>query len=853
MAAERIRVRRDPELGGLAASLGARAARLRDGRWCRLPRRLVRGYSEAQIGRVLAVLAQDDFSYELGWGVLGPWLRRGERAGFRLWRFLYEMRRPSSDKRQGHSHTRGRVFHGTLLAPSAVLAEVSPTKVPGEPLRIDDEEGWRPYLPLPDHVVSAVDAGRRLRLFTAEGVTTVAPPPGLMPSLRAKLRLTWDFQRFAEARNWTHVAAVPAGRYAEMLRRAGIGVRLEGYEGERPEPRAGRFFAFAPLASLGLDRALLERFQTYFLSVYQNSLRDLLVFIVGVGGLFLVRRIQLFRRIVRSRRRLPLVLGGWGTRGKSGTERLKAGLMNALGYAVFSKTTGCEAMFLFAPAHRPLRELFLFRPYDKATIWEQAAVARLAERLGSDVFLWECMGLTPSYTRILQEQWMRDDLSTLTNTYPDHEDLQGPAGRDIPYAMTAFIPRRSRLVTSEQQMAPILREACAAKGTRFTAVGWREPGLLTEDVLARFPYEEHPANIALVMRMAEELGVSQDFALKEMADRVVPDLGVLKTFPAAPVRGRRLQFVNGMSANERYGTLANWTRMGFDRQDPAGEPGVVVSTVVNNRADRVARSRVFASMLVQDLSADRHVLIGTNLAGLTGYIEEALAAYLAGLSLWPQGAADDRGPEAILASAAAWLRQVRDDGELAGQLAACLPGEGGAQAYLELLDEPERLHEALARDGVAHAASIVDHVRRWRGQRDAYRDLQARLARASGPDAALDDAFRRWWAAAFRDKLVVIHDSHAAGDGIIERLTAVTPPGHLNRIMGIQNIKGAGLDFVYRWQAWAEAYAASERLVSPQPPAALIAMIGTSSSAANISKPWITSVQVTARKPPKKV
>ena len=35
--------------------------------------------------------------------------------------------------------------------------------------------------------------------------------------------------------------------------------------------------------------------------------------------------------------------------------------------------------------------------------------------------------------------------------------------------------------------------------------------------------------------------------------------------------------------------------------------------MVNNRADRVARSRVFASVLVEDISADRHFLIGGNL------------------------------------------------------------------------------------------------------------------------------------------------------------------------------------------------------------------------------------------------
>jgi len=115
------------------------------------------------------------------------------------------------------------------------------------------------------------------------------------------------------------------------------------------------------------------------------------------------------------------------------------------------------------------------------------------------------MGLTPAYVAILQQQWMRDDLSTITNTYPDHEDLQGPAGINIPQVMTDFIPRDATLITSEEQMLPILADDAAAKNTRLHSVGWLEAGLITSDLLKRFSYAEHPFNIALVTRLAAEL------------------------------------------------------------------------------------------------------------------------------------------------------------------------------------------------------------------------------------------------------------------------------------------------------------------------------------------------------------
>src|SRR4029079_16046781 len=60
------------------------------------------------------------------------------------------------------------------------------------------------------------------------------------------------------------------------------------------------------------------------------------------------------RRIDAARAQIPRTIGGGGTRCKSGTERLKAGVFDGLGYDVFVKTTGCEAMFIHsAPLQQP--------------------------------------------------------------------------------------------------------------------------------------------------------------------------------------------------------------------------------------------------------------------------------------------------------------------------------------------------------------------------------------------------------------------------------------------------------------------------------------------------------------------
>jgi hypothetical protein len=81
--------------------------------------------------------------------------------------------------------------------------------------------------------------------------------------------------------------------------------------------------------------------------------------------------------------------------------------------------------------------------------------------------------------------------------------------------------------------------------------------------------------------------------------------------------------------------------------------------------------------------------------------------------------------------------------------------------------------------------------------------LAARLATAfaerdiEAPNRELRDAYR----ALFQEQLVVVENSGETGDRIIDRCARAVPPGTQVSVMGIQNIKGTGLDFVYRWLA----------------------------------------------------
>lgn len=794
------------------------------------------------IARALAVVARTDSALGVDRRPEGLVFYRGDVRTLSAWRVLYEALHPLPSKRQAFVHTWARSPRGALRAPPGGMAELTATQVPGERVLVERVGGWGRHLPLVDDLLHA--SGVRARsgvLATPLGLVRIEPASSLARRLAGWVKLTARYARFADLRRRALASderEAQASFLREVARATGIRVELVPWRlshpvtlpvpGEladvvrRARPDGADEHESATLL-LGPASALVDRLAelpdafrdlvTYATSPAGNRLPHLAGYAIALLGLMLVRGVVIRHGIDGDRREIPLVIGGWGTRGKSGTERLKAGLFQGLGHETLVKTTGCEAMFIHALPGVQAREVFIYRPYDKATVWEQRDVLRLARRFGAKVFLWECMALQPDLVNLLQHQWMKDDFSTITNAYPDHEDVQGPAGVDVAAVISEFVPTRGKLFTSEDQMLPILRERARERGTLLRSVSARQADLIADDLLARFPYQEHPRNIALVVEMARALGVPSLIAMAEMADNVVPDLGVLKTYPTLAWRGRTMTFTNGMSANERTGALANWRRTGFHEHDPDSEPATWIATVVNNRADRVARSEVFARFLVEDIGAHRHVLIGTNVSGLLGFIRTALDRHLAASAPTRELAGDPReqlaaartrivrafarlkvgklDAESVVAECAA-LRW--DDAPDAGAIArAIVPSRAGEPHAEALLAVSGALGGAL---DDARRPFLVAMVARRRTVRAVLGALDESLATQP---AAVDRAFADAYRAIFDASVVALDDPSLTGDQVLDRIAREVPPGAHARVMGVQNIKGTGLDFVYRW------------------------------------------------------
>lgn len=829
----RVDVLTDPYLALVYDLMKSSVAQAPVGGGVRFVGKALASLDDERLGRILAVLAQDDFSVSADRDDEAVMLYRGEPRRTAAWRVIHEVLHPGASKRQAYPHTWGRKPRGRLRAPPTGLAEITATSVPGERVLVSGRGDWGREIPLVDDVLATnVLSGEPVALVSDVGVTMIYPAPTFAARARGWVRATLGYAKLADLRRRSlesSESAVQASFAREL--QVKLGVRLaffprtfgatQSHVAPPPElPSAGPLPPTSLVLALPAIEPIVRDFFTYSSSIVGNRLPHVAAYAAVLLAGMLARGAVIKRSIDADRKAIPLVIGGWGTRGKSGTERLKAGFLQGMGYETLVKTTGCEAMFIHAIPGMTASEVFIYRPYDKATVWEQRNLLALGRRFGVRAFLWECMALQPDLVNLLQSQWMRDDYSTITNAYPDHEDVQGPAGFDVASVISEFVPSHGRLFTAEDQMLPIIRERARDRQTTLVSVGGREADLIADDMLARFPYHEHPRNIALVSAVARAMGVSQSVAIAEMADNVVPDLGVLKTYPTVRHAGRELSFTNGMSANERTGALSNWKRMKFDAHEPDAEPARWIVTVVNNRADRVARSEVFARFIVDDVSAHFHVLIGTNVTGLFGYVQAALAKKLAESSLTKDAPQAERRAIAAqrLAAALAFLKVPRATAEsVLGEMAAV----GVAPPPPEVVERaltPSSSAESWAssKQAVAQALAGLDPalVRSIAARRTA-RALGSALAELVDRDPArLDALFFAAYEAMYMETIVPLYDSTLTGDQIIDKIASLVPKGAHAAIMGIQNIKGTGLDFVYRWVAVDRVARALGRLAS---------------------------------------
>ncbi|MBT8361240.1 MAG: hypothetical protein KJO32_09810, partial [Deltaproteobacteria bacterium] len=134
------------------------------------------------------------------------------------------------------------------------------------------------------------------------------------------------------------------------------------------------------------------------------------------------------------------------------------------------------------------------------------------------------------------------------------------------------------------------------------------------------------------------------------------------------------------------------------------------------------------------------------------------------------------------------------------------------------ISELENLLEAHQIDA-AIIEETINYIEHLKDLYEQYQNFRRKLETVERENVeTLDKEMRSLVRSWFIQKIVIIDDYHASGDQVIDDICSKTPPGLYNRIMGLQNIKGTGLDFVYRWQAWESCWHLCRQLAEADGP-----------------------------------
>ena len=302
-----------------------------------------------------------------------------------------------------------------------------------------------------------------------------------------------------------------------------------------------------------------------------------------------------FQYHLRSIDAIPLRIHVNGTRGKSSVTRLVAAGLREGGLRTFAKTTGTAPRVIDSEGKdRIIHRLRL------PSIGEQVRLLSYFASERPQAVVMECMAVQPQYQWIAEHQMVKSHIGVITNVRPDHLDEMGPTEDDVAYSLCNTIPVDGILITGEDQKKDILKEVASSNRSDLI---FSDDKSVTNDELDKFTYMEHPSNVAVALDVCKEAGISREIALAGM-HKVQPDLGALVAWNL-DMNEKRLQFVNGMAANDPVSTLQIW-KFVIDRYPAVGGTCVFF----NSREDRPLRTRQMIELTLEEIKPDHFFIRG---------------------------------------------------------------------------------------------------------------------------------------------------------------------------------------------------------------------------------------------------
>ena len=314
-----------------------------------------------------------------------------------------------------------------------------------------------------------------------------------------------------------------------------------------------------------------------------------------LASLLCIAGIIEYQMHLRSLAAIPLRIHVNGTRGKSSVTRLVAAGLREAGIRTFAKTTGTAPRVIDAEGKdRIIHRLRL------PSIGEQVRLINYFSMQKPDAIVIECMAVQPQYQWIAEHQMVRSQIGVITNVRPDHLDEMGPTEDDVAHSLCNTIPVGGTIITGEDQKPEILKRIAEENNSEFIR---SDETSITDIELNKFTYMEHPSNIAVALDVCRKAGVERDIALSGM-HKVKPDLGALVAWNLE-IESKRIQFVNGMAANDPVSTLQIW-KFVIDRYPANGGTCVFF----NSRDDRPVRTRQMIELTFEEIKPDHFIIRG---------------------------------------------------------------------------------------------------------------------------------------------------------------------------------------------------------------------------------------------------
>ena len=264
---------------------------------------------------------------------------------------------------------------------------------------------------------------------------------------------------------------------------------------------------------------------------------------------------------------IPLRIHVNGTRGKSSVTRLVAAGLREGGIKTFAKTTGTAPRVIDSNgSDRIIHRLRL------PSIGEQVRLIDYFSKENPDAIVMECMAVQPQYQWISEHQMVRSNIGVITNARPDHLEEMGPTDEDVALSLCNSIPVNGILITAEDEKADLIKKIAYDNGTEFIRPDDKS---ITRDDLKKFTYIEHPSNISVALEVCQRAGVERNIAIRGM-QKVQPDLGALISWMLHK-ESRKIQFINGMAANDPVSTLQIWKFI-LDRYPAQGGTCIFLNT-----------------------------------------------------------------------------------------------------------------------------------------------------------------------------------------------------------------------------------------------------------------------------------